>query len=171
MTTSLLGDAFDHHIWATEVLIDVCTALTPEQLKTPAPGTYGSIVDTLRHLVQSDGWYLSFFREDRTALTDEQAERMGLAELRSAMTSNGAAWTALLAGEIDPDAVIVERGEGWELHSPFGVRLAQVVHHGTDHRSQICTALTSLDVTPPDIDLWAFARASGREQLFRVPGS
>jgi uncharacterized damage-inducible protein DinB len=57
MTTSLLGDAFSHHIWATERLIDECAGLTPEQLKTPTPGTYGSIIDTLPHLVQADSWY------------------------------------------------------------------------------------------------------------------
>ena len=61
MTTSLLGDAFGHHIWATERLIDACAGLTSEQLKSPAPGTYGSVIDTLRHLVEADSWYLSFF--------------------------------------------------------------------------------------------------------------
>jgi hypothetical protein len=30
MTTALLSDAFAHHIWATERLIDECAALTPE---------------------------------------------------------------------------------------------------------------------------------------------
>ena len=98
MTTSLLGDAFAHHIWATERLIDACAALTPEQLRTPAPGTYGSIIDTFRHLVRSDSWYLSFFRDEPTAPIDEKAE-MGLAELRSVMTRNGTAWMELLAGE------------------------------------------------------------------------
>jgi uncharacterized damage-inducible protein DinB len=44
----------------------------------------------------------------------------------------------------------------------MGFRLAQVVHHGTDHRSQVCTALTSLGVTPPGIDLWSFGEATGR---------
>jgi hypothetical protein len=48
LTTSLLGDAVAHHLGATEGLIDECAALTPEQLTTPAPGTYGSIIDTLR---------------------------------------------------------------------------------------------------------------------------
>ena len=48
MTTSLLGDAFADHLWTTERLIDEWVALTPEQLETPAPGTYGSIIDTLR---------------------------------------------------------------------------------------------------------------------------
>jgi uncharacterized damage-inducible protein DinB len=50
MTTSLLSAAFAHHIWTTERLIDECAALTPEQLTTSGPGTYGSIIDTLRHL-------------------------------------------------------------------------------------------------------------------------
>ena len=130
MTTSLLSDAFAHHIWATERVIDECAALTPEQLKTPAPETYGSIIDTLRHLVGSDSWYLSFFRSEPTAPTHEEAE-MSLAELRSAMTSNGTAWTALLAGGIDPEADVVERGDGWEFHPPMGFRLAQVIESGS----------------------------------------
>jgi uncharacterized damage-inducible protein DinB len=44
----------------------------------------------------------------------------------------------------------------------MGIRLAQALHHGTDHRSQICTALTALGVEPPDIDLWAFGEQHGR---------
>ena len=130
----------------------------------PCSGTYGTIIDTLRHIVQSDSWYLSFFDGKQHVIPDEVLETLGLAELRSGMTRNAAAWTRLLATEVDPDAVVVERGEGWELHSPIGIRLAQVVHHGTDHRSQVCTCLTSLGLTPPEIDVWAYGRASGRER-------
>ena len=122
-------------MWATQRLIDTCTALTPEQLMTPVPGAFGSI----------------------------------LAALRSAMTRNGAAWTKLRAGAIDPDADVVEREDGWELHSPLGVRLAQVIHHGTDHRSQVCTALTRLGLTPPALDVRAFAHATGRERVVPAP--
>ena len=160
MTTSLLDDAFGHHIWATERLIDECAALTPEQLRTPAPGTYGSMVDTFRHLVSADCWYLTFFR-DEPQLIEEGAEA-SLAELRSAMTSNGKIWMELLAGGLDGEAEMVEQGDGWDFHAPTGFRLAQVVHHGTDHRSQICTALTSFGLEPPGIDLWAFGEAIGR---------
>jgi uncharacterized damage-inducible protein DinB len=156
----LLTDAFAHHVWATERLIDACGALSPEQLRTPAPGTYGSIIDTFRHVVSSDGWYLSFFG-DQPAPIDEAAD-VSLAELRSAITTNGAAWQELLAGNVDPDGDVVEQGDGWEFHSPIGLRLAQVVQHGTDHRSQVCTALTSLGMTPPEIDLWAFGETTGR---------
>ena len=171
MTTSLLTDAFAHHIWATERLIDACATLTPEQLTKPAHGTYGSIIDTLRHLVSADGWYLSFYEGERAARIDEE-DGAGLAELRAAMTANGPIWLELVGGELDPDADVVEIGDtGWEFHAPTGIRLAQVVHHGTDHRSQICTALTSLGVTPPAIDAWDFAEATGRSRSVPEPQS
>ena len=166
MTSSLLTDAFAHHVWATERLIDACAALSAEQLRTPAPGTYGSVIDTLRHLVSSDGWYLSFFG-DVPAPIDETAD-VTLAELRSAITTNGAAWMELISGDIDADTEVVERGEGWEFRSPLGLRLAQVVHHGTDHRSQVCTALTSFGLTPPEIDLWAYGDVTGRTRSTRL---
>src|SRR6185295_17403668 len=35
-----------------------CLGLTPEQLETPVPGTYGSILSTLRHFLQGDSFYL-----------------------------------------------------------------------------------------------------------------
>ena len=166
MTTSLLTDAFAHHVWATERLIDACAPLSPEQLRTPAPGTYGSVIDTLRHLVSSDGWYLSFFG-NVPAPVDEAAD-VTLAELRSAITTNGAAWMELISGDLDADTEVVERGEGWEFRSPLGLRLAQVVQHGTDHRSQVCTALTSFGLTPPEIDLWAYGDVTGRTRSTRL---
>jgi carboxymethylenebutenolidase len=44
----------------------------------------------------------------------------------------------------------------------LGIRVAQIVHHGSDHRSQVCTGLTSLGVQPPDIDLWAYGAEMGK---------
>lgn len=157
-----LRDAFAHNIWATERLIDLSADLTREQLTTPAPGTYGSILATLGHVVSSDAWYLTFFVNPERVTPLEEDAAVGLAEMRSAMTSNGRLWMELLAGEFDPEADVVERGDGWEFHAPTGFRLAQVVHHGTDHRSQVCTALTSLGLTPPEIDVWAYGEATGR---------
>jgi hypothetical protein len=44
----------------------------------------------------------------------------------------------------------------------MSIRLAQVLHLGTDHRSQICTDLTTLRVDPPEIDIWDFGIQDGR---------
>lgn len=165
-STSLLMDAFAHNVWATEVLIDACSDLTREQLVAEAPGTYGPLIATLHHMVFSDRWYLSNFRDDVEVIEDEA--RFGLAELRSIMTGNGVLWQEVLAGDPDPDRQISEVDGEWEIHSPVGVRLAQVIHHGTDHRSHICTILTTLGIEPPEIDVWAYARASGRERSKRL---
>lgn len=52
MAASLLEDAFAHHVWTTLRLFDSCLALSPEQLETAVSGTYGSILDTMRHTMR-----------------------------------------------------------------------------------------------------------------------
>lgn len=162
MTKSLLADAFDHHVWATLRVIDACLALTPEQLQTNVPGTYGSILDTVRHLVGADSWYLSRTSGGRIAVLEDE-DSMELPALRSAMEGYGTAWHSVLAREPDSDEmIVVRRDDGSETHASMGIRLAQALHHGTDHRSQIATALTTLGIEPPPIDLWDFGQDTGR---------
>jgi uncharacterized damage-inducible protein DinB len=168
MSNSPLEDAFAHHVWATLRLVDACLPLSPEQLRTTVPGTYGSILETQRHLVGADSSYLFVTSGERTPLVDE--DHMGLPELGAAMEGHGAAWSLLLAQDVDPEAVLVRRrDDGSETHAPMGIRLAQALHHGTDHRSQICTALTTLGVEPPAIDVWDFGLQDGR--VVEVPPS
>jgi uncharacterized damage-inducible protein DinB len=161
MTRSVLHDAFDHHVWATTQVIDACLALPPEQLETTVPGTYGSILETLRHLVGADASYLWVLSDGRRPEIEEA--EMGLAELRAAMEENGPGWTAVVDRDLDPEEIVVRhRDDGTDSHAPRSVRLAQVLHHGTDHRSQVCTALTTLGVEPPAIDVWDFALKDDR---------
>jgi uncharacterized damage-inducible protein DinB len=161
MTRPILADAFAHHVWATQRLIDTCLELSPEQLATFEPGTYGTILETLRHLVGGDASYLSVLSGGRYPEVEEA--EMSLAELRAVMERDGPAWQEVLLADMDPDVVVVRyRDDGSEAHAPLGIRIAQVIHHGTDHRSQVCTALTTLGIEPPLIDAWDFAEAEGR---------
>ena len=161
MSRSILADAFDHHVWATLRVIDACLALSDAQLATTVPGTYGSILDTMRHLVGADASYLELLSDGKVQPIDEDA--MSLAELRPVMEANGPVWAEVLAAAGDPDRMIVRhRDDGSTSTAPLGIRLAQVVHHGTDHRSQVATALTSLGITPPEIDAWDFGWQQGR---------
>ena len=161
MTRSLLADAFDHHVWATLQVLDACADLTDDQLATTVPGTYGSLIDTIRHLVGADRWYL--FTVTGGAVAEIEEKTMGIAALRAAMEPAAAAWGAVLATNPDPDEdFVLVREDGTASHATWGVRLAQAVHHGTDHRSQICTALTGLGIEPPLIDLWDWAFPIGK---------
>ena len=161
MTMSILADAFGHHVWATIRVLDACAVLDDERLATAVPGTYGSIIDTLRHTVGRDVFYLDVLRGGEPEPFDEAASDVAM--LRSVMEGHDAAWQRLIAADLDPATDVVEyEGNGYETHAPLGIRLAQALHHGTDHRSQVCTALTDLGIEPPAIDVWDFASRDGR---------
>ena len=162
MDRSLLADAFDHHVWATMRLIETCAALNPEQLETTVTGTYGSIVDTLRHLVGADVAYLEVLDGEQDAFDDGRAT---LGDLRTRMARHQHAWDRVLEAGPDPDAPAVGyRDDGSEGHAPTGVRLAQALHVGSGHRSQICTTLTSVGFRPPDSDVGSRAESLGRSR-------
>jgi uncharacterized damage-inducible protein DinB len=82
MSRTLLEDAFEHHVWATLRLIDTCLTLSPSELERAVPGTYGTILDTQRHVVGSDSWYLFDITGDRARRIEE--DLMDLPELRTA---------------------------------------------------------------------------------------
>jgi uncharacterized damage-inducible protein DinB len=159
---ALFEDAFAHHVWATTRLIGACLALNTKELATAVPGTYGSIIETMRHLVEGDSDYLSIMTGDRAHLIE--TEHMDLPELRVAMENDGALWASFLKRDLDPDAMVkeIDDDDGFERDATIGIRLAQALTHGTDHRSQICTALTALGVEPPGIDAWTYGLHVGR---------
>jgi uncharacterized damage-inducible protein DinB len=161
MSRHPLDDAFQHNTWATVRIIDACAELTPAQLDATVIGGRGSIIETVRHIVDSDAWYLSFFRDEGIARVDD-GHPDDLPDLRAATVTNGALWLEVLADAPDPDRQLEDIDDGWRYLAPVGVRLAQVVHHGTDHRSQVCTILTTLGVEPPEIDVWAYANQADR---------
>ncbi|HET6820155.1 MAG TPA: DinB family protein [Candidatus Limnocylindria bacterium] len=169
---SMQGDAVAHHLWATDRLLEFCERLTDEQLRQHAAGTYGSIIDTLRHVVGSDRWYLTFFSTSASPLPAiDESNGATLAQLRTETERNAAAWTEVLAGDPDPERDVAEMDPRWEFHVPLGFRLAQATHHGTDHRSQVCTALSTLGIEPPEIDVWAYGDAIGRTRFVELAAS
>ena len=162
MTGSMLDDAFAHHLWATDRLLEVCGSLSPDNLAATAPGTYGSIHRTLHHLVESDRWYLHFHPPGDQLPSIPEEPLLSLSNLRTELAVNAETWPQVLASQTDGEADVMERGDDWVFHAPLAFRLAQVVHHGTDHRSQVCTILSALGVEPPEIDVWAYGEATGR---------
>jgi uncharacterized damage-inducible protein DinB len=160
MPQPILADAFGHHVWATIRVLDACATLDDSQLTTTVHGTYGSIIDTLRHLVGADVFYIDVLRGQREPFDKQGSD---IQTMRSVMEAHGPIWQRLVAGDIDPGTDVIEFEDGgYETHAPLGIRLAQALLHGTDHRSQVCTALTNLGMEPPSIDVWDFAALDGR---------
>ena len=169
MTTSILTHAFAHHAWANERIFEACRSLGAAELMAPVPGTYGPIVAILHHIVDADAFYLRVLtgRDDFVYINEDWL--FSVEELSAFSKQHEAAFAELLDGWTDPDVDVVEHGDGFEFHAPLGIRLGQVLHHGTDHRSQVCTALTGMGITPPLIDLWDYAEAKGMSKGVDLP--
>jgi uncharacterized damage-inducible protein DinB len=44
--------------WANQRLLQACGSLSEEQLGTKIPGAYGTIRETLGHMIRAEGYYL-----------------------------------------------------------------------------------------------------------------
>ena len=163
MAGSLVRDAFAHHTWATKRLAQACLKLTPEQLTAEVTGTYGSILETMRHIVADDWFYLGVLTGRRPAF-ESDPHTMDTAGLSVAVDILEADWAAFVAGDLDPDAMVheLDEGDGFQRDATVGLHLAQALHHGNEHRTQICTAFTILGLEPPKLSVFGFGLETGR---------
>jgi len=151
-----LGALFEHHAWATLRLIDHCAALPADRLEEAGPGTYGSIEGTLVHLVAADQRYLEDMDGRQAAIRISERERSALADLRAAVVLQAERWAALVRRA--PELNITRPAYDEDPDSPHAEDLLflQAIHHGNDHRTQVCTILGALGLAVPDLSGWAF---------------
>ena len=152
-----LDRLFRHSAWATARTIAHLATLPDETLALAAPGGYGTIGATLRHLVSSQNYYIA--RLEGLPEQPELPDPTRAADL-AALAANAERSSAILrelaarGGERE----LTWSGYGWRETWPASVILAQVIHHATEHRAQIFAALTAHGIAGPsldDLDLWA----------------
>ena len=89
-----LVELFRHKTWATLGLIEGCQGLEEQALDATTPGTYGSIRETLHHLVGSDESYLATVTGERPSqpLPSEWVSLEVLAALTRRFAHGGSPW-------------------------------------------------------------------------------
>jgi uncharacterized damage-inducible protein DinB len=148
-------DFYKHNLWANLRLLDACATLTDEQLDASTPGTYGCIRATLLHLFRAEAGYLARLTETEPESQLRYDVFPGIETLREHARRSGEGLIAI-AETVDPAQMVrgTYHGEPYEL--PIMVPLMQAIHHANDHRSQIATILSQLDIQPPDLSVWAY---------------
>lgn len=159
MTTSdeIVRLMFEHHLWATGRLIDHLEAVSPERLDDAVPGTYGPVLQTLTHLVDADDRYLQRLSSKVLGPYEDRGS-VPLATLRGELDDHRTRWNGYLL-QLDEGtlrAAITDRGDAPDIPDAEGLLLLQAIHHGNDHRTQICSTLGSLGQEVPDLDGWTF---------------
>jgi uncharacterized damage-inducible protein DinB len=152
MNENMLVKLFEHNNWANHQIIQACSALSDEQLDAEPPSAmFGSIRQTLVHLVASQQGYLALLT---LPLEARSAVRPTFAELQEVARASGEGLLALAGGEQKPLSSQLQTRDGY-LVAPWVV-MVQVINHATEHREQIKNMLSALGVTPPEIDGWDF---------------
>jgi len=150
-----LTTLFSHHLWANLLLIERCAELTPEQLHAAISGTFGSIRDTLEHIVTSEQSYFSRISTGQPRHAPDDAPPMTIAEMVDAARTTGMGlidW----APRVQPGDMVEVDWDGTPRDVPKSIILTQVINHATEHRAQIMATLTQLGVEPPDLQGWAY---------------
>lgn len=157
--TDVLLDASHHNNWATKELLKVCAGLDPEQLGSTSSGSYGDILATFSHIVNSDGSYLWRLTESSPEWFRAR-EQADFDQLLARVDELSPLWEQYLSGQLDGERVCVVDDGAYEVRA--GVIVAQALHHGNAHREQICAILTGLGIEPPDVQPWEYAVAFKR---------
>jgi uncharacterized damage-inducible protein DinB len=162
-----LLELYRHKTWATLRVIEHCQKLSDEHLDASTPGTFGTIRETLRHLVGAEEGYFSILTRKHLSeplpdgvvkLEDLPAGVVPLDELAERIRRLGPRWEAL-AQDTDLAAREVTTQDGWRM--PGSVPMAQAIHHADDHRSHVLSILGALGLEVPDLAVWDHAEATG----------
>jgi len=157
MTENFLVKLFGHNNWANLQIIQACSALSDEQLDAePQSVTKGSIRRTLLHLVASQQGYLSLLTLPVEAKLDLPPT---FAELQESASISGEGLLSLARDEPSKHLKTQLRTTDGYFVEPWVV-MVQVINHATEHREQIKSMLSSLGVTPPDIDGWDYGEVT-----------
>ncbi|HEU4750624.1 MAG TPA: DinB family protein [Acidimicrobiia bacterium] len=155
--SSTLVHLFRHNRWANRLMMEACRGLSDEQLDTTVNGTYGTIRDTITHLVRAEsGYAFRLIGGDRIFGREEPFP--GVDRSIEVLEQTGAALEKV-AADLDPKRIIEIVTDEATTQIPGFVILLQAVNHATDHRSHIATILTQLGHEPPELDLWSYNEA------------
>ena len=154
-----LETLFRHHLWANLQLLEVCRPLSDEKLQATVVGVYGTLGEIWQHLVSAERSYFSRISTGQPYRRPQDAAPLTFAEMAESLRYTG---EGLI--EWAPQVQATERVEvQWDngpiqglVQVPKTVILTQAINHATEHRSQIMTILTSLDIQPPELDSWGY---------------
>ena len=151
-----LRELFRYHTWATLRLIDHCQELPAEALGESVPGTAGTVLATLVHLVAAEQRYLARLPVEGPSRPMREGMEPALRELRSVFAEQATRWDALLDRGAELNVTLPAQRSWPDTPHAETLLFLQCLHHGNDHRTHICTVLGAHGRDVPDIDGWAY---------------
>ena len=164
-----------HMAWANEQVYIKVSALPDEALKSFAVNPEWTAAEILRHINSSATWY-GWRLLDKSGFTPEESaawqEKLDRTEIQPVVAHDvlgileqlKRADQVLLEASRLPEGVVIREFEGKIISRARSTVISQAVHHATEHRAQLISALEAggfTSINLDDYDLWAFSSQFG----------
>jgi uncharacterized damage-inducible protein DinB len=162
MTYDDLSTLLDYHYWARDRVLEAVEPLSQEQFTRDLGNSFGSVRDTLAHILAAEWIWLSRWLGAAPTALLPASRISNVAEARAEWSERENEVRAFLRS-MGPDGVNrvfdYKLMSGQPGSSPFWQMLQHVVNHATYHRGQITTMLRQLGAQPPKaMDMIMFYR-------------
>jgi uncharacterized damage-inducible protein DinB len=145
----------EFHHWANMRLLDFCSTLDDAALDMEMPGTFGTIRGTLTHVFATQNEFLGAVAGAPPAALFNGMPFPGFDELCSVAEKTDALFLAA-AADREPDEVLKSEWQGQSYEFRLIVPIVQVVNHGIEHRTEIQSILSRLNIAGPRLDGWVW---------------
>lgn len=153
-----LAEFIRYNNWANQQVLGACEQLDEDQLAATMPGAFGTIRDTLRHIIEGEAFYVSLLSGDRPRPPFEWEEPPGFTEIREYAAQVGNALVESM-NRVRPADLVHEEYQGDTLRYQALAVFIQIINHGVEHRTNITTILSAKGHTPPGVDGWGYLSA------------
>jgi hypothetical protein len=164
-----------HMAWANHQIFSQVTALDDKALDAYAVNPEWTVREITRHIASSATWYgwrlldKSLWSEDDHAqwqaqLDETEIPAATIKELHIVIDRLAAADHVLLEAARAPEGTVAREWEGKTIIRARSTIVSQAIHHATEHRAQLVSALEARGYTTinlDDYDLWNFANTIG----------
>jgi len=156
MTITDLEVLYDYGYWANKRLFGAISQLTPEQFTQPVAGSYGSIRNTMVHVMSAEAGWLDRCGGPKRGprLNPDDFPTVGsVVQAWSRVEQNVREFLASLKDE-DVTRTVEYVMDGSEKRSmPLGELMQHAANHGVHHRGQVALLLRLLGLAPGNFDL------------------
>jgi uncharacterized damage-inducible protein DinB len=150
---------YDYGYWANGKLLDTVRKLTPEEFTQSVVGSYGSVRNTLVHVLSAEWGWLDRCGGPKRGSALLAADYPTVASLVERWRQVEAQVSAFLANLNDEDlnrTIEFSLGNGPKYTMRLGELMQHGAIHGIHHRGQVALLLRALGQTPGNVDMLVY---------------
>jgi len=159
MSIEIIQNLYQFNTWANKRILDTATQLSPEQMLAETNPSFGSIHNTLIHIMSAQWLWLNRWRGISLRVMLDPLDFPDFASLRNRWDEiNRETQSFVLAcTEETLGRTLAYRNSRDEEHAyPLWKQMVHQVNHSTQHRSEVAMILTGWNLSPGAMDFLVF---------------